>query len=143
MFVCRSCKCVYMSRRSWFYVCMFFLYVYSGMYVYMSDCLCIYVFICLQVRREREREGDKSLRGNLIAQKNVTCFHDPIIFILANRFWPSALINCPLNIGKQNVKTEDDNNFYDVLSMLFRKLNFRHLSSYHIKNYQDFLQKKN
>ena len=73
MFVCRNCKCVYMSRRSWFYVCMFFLYVYNGMYVYMSEC--VYVFMYLNAcksnererEREREREGDKSLEGNLIA----------------------------------------------------------------------------
>ena len=62
-------------------------------------CLCIYVFICLQ-SDESEREGDKSLEGNLIALKNVViCLHDQIILYL------------PLNIGKQNITTEDDINF--------------------------------
>ena len=68
MFGCRNCKCVYMSRRSGFYVCMFFLYVYSGMYVYMSECVYVFMYLhaCKSDQREREREGDKSLEGNLI-----------------------------------------------------------------------------
>ena len=73
------------------------------MYVYMSEC--VYVFMYLYAcksdererEREREREGDKSPEGNFIALKNVvTCVPDPIMLYLANRFWPSALINSVL-----------------------------------------------
>ena len=50
---------------------------------------------------------------------------------------------CPLNIGKQNITTEDDNNFLIFWACFFENLNFLHLASYHVKNYQDFLQKRN
>ena len=110
MFVRRNCKFVYMSRSSWFYVCMFFLHVYSGMYVYMSECVYVFMYLYVCKPDEREREGDNSLDGNWIASKNAnTCLHDPIILYLANRFWPSALINS--DIGKQNVTNENDNSF--------------------------------
>ena len=67
MFVCRNCKYVYMSRCSWFYVCMFFLYVYSGMYVYMSEC--VYVFMYLYACKSGKREGDKSLEGKKMPRR--------------------------------------------------------------------------
>ena len=92
MFVCRNCKCVYMSRRSWFYVCMFFLNVYSGMYVYMSER--VYVFMYLYAyktdEREREREREREIspwraielpRRLLLLVSTI-----PILLYLANRF---------------------------------------------------------
>ena len=66
MFVRRNCKCVYMSRRSWFCVYVF-LYVYSGMYVYMSECVYVFRYPFACKTDERKAEGDKSLEGNLIA----------------------------------------------------------------------------
>ena len=154
MSVGRNCKFVYMSRRSWFYVCMFF-YIYTVKCMYI--CLNVFMYLCIYmfaIRWERERKiergreiergGDKSLEGNLIALKNVViCLHDPIKLYLANRFWPSALINSVLlSIGKQNVMTENDNNFLCFEHAFFWNLNFLHLFSYHIKNYHDFLRKK-
>ena len=74
MSLCRNCECVYMSRRSWFYVCMFF-YMYTKECIYI--CLNVFRYLCIYMlasqtrKREREREGererDKSLEGNLIA----------------------------------------------------------------------------
>ena len=80
-----------MSRRSWFYVCVFFyIYTVEGMYICLNEFmyLCIYMLAIRREReRERDREGDKSLEGKLFALKNVViCLHDPIILYLANRF---------------------------------------------------------
>ena len=53
-----------MSRRSWFYVCMFF-YMYTV--ESMNICLKVFMFLYACKSDEREREGDKSLEGILIA----------------------------------------------------------------------------
>ena len=65
MFSCRYCNCVYMSRRLWFYVCMFFyMYAVESMYI----CLNVFVFMYLYACKSDERGREKSLEeGKLIA----------------------------------------------------------------------------
>ena len=84
--------CVYVKTA--LVLCLYvFLYVYSWMYVHMSECVYVFRYLFACKSDERKAEGDKSLEGNLIAYENVViCLHDPIILYLANRFWPSALI---------------------------------------------------
>ena len=50
---------------------------------------------------------------------------------------------CPIKHWQAKCHKRRRQQVFDVLSMLCWKLNFLHLSSYHIKNYQDFLRKKN
>ena len=49
---------------------------------------------------------------------------------------------CPIKHWQAKCHKRRRQQVFDVLSMLCWKLNFLHLSSYHIKNYQDFLRKK-
>ena len=58
--------CVYV--KTFLVLCVYvFLYVYSGMYVYMSECVYVFRYSFACKRDERKAEGDKSLEGNLIA----------------------------------------------------------------------------
>ena len=50
---------------------------------------------------------------------------------------------CPIKHWQAKCHKRRRQQVFDVLSMLCWKLKFLHLSSYHIKNYQDFLRKKN
>ena len=74
--------------KTFLFLCVYvFLYLYSGMYVYMSECVYvfIYLYVCNQTRA-REREISP-WRAIFIALKNVViCLHDPIILYLVNRF---------------------------------------------------------
>ena len=61
MSVGRNCKCVYV--KTFLVLCVYvFLYLYSEMYVYMSECVYkfIYLYVCNPMReREIEREGER------------------------------------------------------------------------------------
>ena len=65
MSVGRNCKCVYMSRRSWFYVCMFFyIYTVKCMYICLNVFmyLCIYMFAIRSLSFNPRQENDKMLQ---------------------------------------------------------------------------------
>ena len=53
----RNCECVYMSRRSWFYVCMFFyMYTKECMYICLNVFRYLFIYMLASQTRERERQ---------------------------------------------------------------------------------------
>ena len=145
MSVSRNCKCVYMSRRSWFYVCMFF-YIYTV--ECMSECVYVFMYLCIYmfaIRWEREIERG----GRLVPEEQFNCLQECCYLsprsnniISSTRILTFSVAKlCPIKHWQAKCHKRR-RQVFDVLSMLCWKLNFLHLSSYHIKNYQDFLRKK-
>ena len=101
-----------MSRRFYFYVCMFF-YIYTVECMYI--CLNVFMYLCIYmfaIRRERER--GRYVPGGQFNCLEEYCYLSPRsnnIISCKQILTFSADKLCPLNIGKQNITTEDDNNF--------------------------------
>ena len=126
-----------------------FLYVYGGMYLYMSECVYVfmYLYACRSDKREREREREREVPGGQFSCLRKSCYFFPrfIIIISCKQILTFSVVKLTLLSFKHwQAKCHNRRRlqFFNVLSIFFLKQTSLHLFGYPFRIEQDYLQNK-
>ena len=126
MLVCRSSKCLYMSRHLWFYVCTFF-YMFTVECFYI--CLNVFMYLCIFMHASLTREREREVPGEQFSCLRECCHFFPrfIIIIPCKHFLTFNFVKLTL-LSFKHWQTKCHNmrrlQIFNVLSMLFLKTDF-------------------
>ena len=122
-----------------------FLYVYGGLYLYMSEC--VYVFMYLYACKSDKREREREVPGGQLSCLRECCYFFPrfIIIISCKQILTFSVVKLTLLSFKHwQAKCHNRRRlqFFNVLSMFFWKHTCLHLFGYPFRIEQDYLQDK-
>ena len=144
MLVCRSSKCLYMSRHFWFYECTFF-YMFTVECIYI--CLKLFMYLCIYMHASLTREREREVPGGQFNCLRECCYFFPqfVIIISCKQILTFSVVKLTLLSFKHwQAKCHNRKRlqFFNVLGMFFWKQTSQHFFSYPFRIEQDYLQDK-